>query len=221
MRGIDTARSRRPVILQAVGAAVALALAGPLVSGWALGGTEESHHGAAADGSMVHDGVRYYAGPVPDALPAGALEGMAPAAIGIPGIGVRSELVHLGITSDGRAEVPEDYGVAGWFSGGGRPGWVGPTVILGHVDSSTGPAVFYRLRDLAPGDVVEVTTASGTLARYVVERTEQVSKDEFPTFAVFGATQQDVLRLVTCAGEFDRGERSYTDNFVVHATRTG
>jgi hypothetical protein len=68
---------------------------------------------------------------------------------------------------------------------------------------------------------VEVTTAGGTLARYVVERTEQVSKDEFPTFAVFGATQQDVLRLVTCAGEFDRGERSYTDNFVVHATRTG
>jgi sortase (surface protein transpeptidase) len=92
-------------------------------------------------------------------------------------------------------------------------------VLLGHVDSRDGPAVFYRLRDLGPGEVVEVTTGDGTVARYAVDRTEQVPKDAFPTFAVFGATADDVLRLVTCAGDFDRGERSYTDNLVVHATR--
>jgi sortase (surface protein transpeptidase) len=93
-------------------------------------------------------------------------------------------------------------------------------VLLGHVDSRSGPAVFYRLRELRPGDVVEVTAADGRLARYAVERTEQVPKDRFPTFAVFGASPDDVLRLVTCAGEFDRGARSYTDNLVVHARRT-
>ena len=142
-----------------------------------------------------------------------------PAAVAIPAIGVRSDLLALGIAPDGGAEVPDDFARAGWFSGGGRPGGRGPTVLLGHVDSTDGPAAFYRLRDLRPGDRIEVTTADGTVALYAVERTEQVAKDAFPTFAVFGATPDDVLRLVTCAGEFDRGARSYTDNLVVHAVR--
>ncbi len=142
-----------------------------------------------------------------------------PAAVAVPAIGVRSDLLRLGLTPDGAAEVPADFARAGWFREGGRPGGRGPTVLLGHVDSRDGPGVFYRLRDLRPGDAVEVTTADGALARYAVERTEQVPKDAFPTFAVFGATPDDVLRLVTCAGEFDRGERSYTDNLVVHARR--
>lgn len=92
-------------------------------------------------------------------------------------------------------------------------------MLLGHVDSRSGPAVFYRLRELRPGDVVEVGRADGTLARYAVTRSEQVAKDRFPTFAVFGATRDDVLRLVTCSGTFDRGARSYTDNLVVHTVR--
>lgn len=142
-----------------------------------------------------------------------------PVAVTIPAIGVRSDLLSLGIAPDGGAEVPADFARAGWFRGGGRPGGRGPTVLLGHVDSTDGPAVFFRLRDLRPGDVIEVTTADGTPARYAVERTEQVAKDAFPTFAVFGATPDDVLRLVTCAGAFDRGVRSYTDNLVVHAVR--
>ena len=78
--------------------------------------------------------------------------------------------------------------------------------------------MFHRLRDLRPGDVVEIGTADGVV-RYAVERTEQVPKDSFPTFAVFGASTDDVLRMVTCTGEFDRGARSYTDNLVVHARR--
>jgi hypothetical protein len=120
------------------------------------------------------------------------------------------------IAPDWTAEVPRDYALAGWFAGRGRGG---PTVLLGHVDSRDGPAVFYRLRDLRPGDVVEVGTTDGGVTRYAVERTEQVAKDAFPTFAVFGATADDVLRLVTCAGAFDRGARSYVDNLVVHARR--
>jgi len=138
-----------------------------------------------------------------------------PVAVRIPAIGVDSPLDPLGIAADGTAEVPVDHARAGWFAGGGRSS---ATVLLGHVDSRSGPAVFFRLREVAPGDAVEVVRG-GTVDRYVVERTEQVSKDAFPTFAVFGATADDVVRLVTCAGDFDRGARSYTDNLVVHARR--
>ena len=142
-----------------------------------------------------------------------------PAAVSIPAIGVQRDLVDLGVAADGTAEVPSDYDDAGWFAGGGRPGSRGPTVLLGHVDSTAGPAVFADLPLLVPGDVVEVTVADGSVARYAVTGTEQVPKDAFPTAAVFGATTSDVLRLVTCTGDFDRGARSYVDNLVVTAER--
>ena len=79
----------------------------------------------------------------------------------IPSIGVSSRLVRLGLNADGTMEVPRDYGLAGWFTGGAMPGQDGPAVISGHVDSKSGPAVFYRLRDLRRGDTVRVRRADG------------------------------------------------------------
>jgi hypothetical protein len=143
-----------------------------------------------------------------------------PVAVSVPAIGLTGELLELGVLADGTAEVPADFDRVGWFTGGGRPGARGPTVLLGHVDSTAGPAVFSDLRDLGPGDVVEVTVADGSVARYEVVGTERFPKDEFPTAAVFGATADDVLRLVTCTGAFDRDARSYVDNLVVTAVRT-
>lgn len=144
----------------------------------------------------------------------------APTAVRIPSIGVDSVLLEMGIRpEDGAAEVPEDYAIAGWYANGSRPGGRGPTVLVGHVDSTSGPAVFYRLRDLVPGDQIEVQLADGTVALYQVEATKQFPKDELPIFEVFGATERDVLRLVTCTGEFDYEARSYFDNLVVTAVR--
>ena len=177
------------------------------------------------------------AAPAPPSVPppAPALDGAVladparvpePTAVAIPAIGVASSLVDLGVAAAGSPneieyEVPEQYELAGWFDLGGRPGSRGPTVLLGHVDSTAGPAVFHDLRDLRPGDLVEVTVADGTVARYAVTTADRFAKDGFPTAAVFSATADDVLRLVTCTGEFDRGARSYTDNLVVTAERTG
>ena len=142
-----------------------------------------------------------------------------PVAVSVPALGLDEQLVDLGVAGDGTAEVPTDFDRVGWFTGGGRPGARGPTVLMGHVDSTEGPAVFFALRDLVAGDVVEVTVADGSTARYAVSGTSQVPKGEFPTAAVFGATATDVLRLITCTGAFDSGARSYTDNLVVTAER--
>jgi hypothetical protein len=143
----------------------------------------------------------------------------APVSVEVPALGLAEPLLDLGVAGDGTAEVPADPDRAGWFTGGGRPGARGPTVLLGHVDSTAGPGVFAELRDLVPGDVVDVTVADGSVARYAVTTTEQVPKGSFPTAAVFGATTQDVLRLITCTGDFDRSARSYVDNLVVTAVR--
>jgi sortase (surface protein transpeptidase) len=135
----------------------------------------------------------------------------------IPVIGVETPLVRLGLEPDRTMQVPDDFGRAGWFDEGPAPGEPGPAVIAGHVDSRTGPAVFYRLRGLRPGDRVDVTRADGTRLRFVVDTTRSFPKTGFPTDAVFGPTPAAELRLITCTGTFDRTRGSYRDNLVVFA----
>ena len=143
----------------------------------------------------------------------------APVRLEIPAIGVTSSLVRLGLNADGTMQVPGDFQVAEWFTGAPQPGQLGPAVIAGHVDSRTGPAVFYRLRDLRPGDEVRVVRADHRVVRFRVDSLASYPKQALPDDAVYGATTTPALRLITCAGTFDRSRRSYRDNLVVSATR--
>jgi Sortase domain len=145
----------------------------------------------------------------------------APVRLVIPAIGVATRLVRLGLAAGGGMEVPTDFGRAGWFAEGPAPGQVGPSVIAGHVDSRTGPAVFYRLRELRAGQAVLVERADGARLRFLVERAESYPKAGFPTAAVFGPVPSATLRLITCAGDFDRARGSYRDNLVVFARLAG
>jgi sortase (surface protein transpeptidase) len=140
-----------------------------------------------------------------------------PARIRIPAIGVSAPVVRLGLKSDGTLEVPNDFGDTGWYTGGPAPGETGPAVIAGHIDSHSGPAVFYRLRELRPGDGVTVERADGSSVRFTVDGIAQYPKRAFPTEAVFGPSPDPILRLITCGGSFDRSQRSYRDNVVVTA----
>jgi sortase (surface protein transpeptidase) len=141
-----------------------------------------------------------------------------PQAVMIPRIGVEAPLIRLGLQPDRRMEVPKDYSEAGWYTGGPRPGELGPAVIAGHIDSKRGPAVFYRLRELRPGDGVVVKYSGGLQVRFRVERTERHPKGTFPTRRVYGRTAGAKLRLITCGGEFDRASGHYRDNVIVFAS---
>jgi sortase (surface protein transpeptidase) len=140
-----------------------------------------------------------------------------PVRIEIPDIGVAAAVIRLGLNRDGSMQVPADYGLPGWFTGGPAPGETGPAVIAGHIDSRHGPAVFYRLRELRAGDRVTVARADGTAVRFAVDSVVQYPKQAFPTEAVFGPAPEPLLRLITCGGTFDRSRRSYRDNIVVTA----
>jgi sortase (surface protein transpeptidase) len=142
----------------------------------------------------------------------------APVRLEIPAIGVSSSLVRLGLNPDGTMQVPGDLQVAGWFTGAPQPGQLGPAVIAGHVDSRTGSAVFYRLRELHPGDEVRVVRADHRVVRFRVDALASYPKQALPDDAVYGATTP-ALRLITCSGSFDRSRRSHRDNLVVSATR--
>jgi sortase (surface protein transpeptidase) len=141
----------------------------------------------------------------------------APVRIDIPKIGVSSGLLRLGKDSKGAIVAPKPWDVAGWYARGPRPGDPGSAVILGHVDSTNGPAVFFRLRELRPGDQVQVTRADGSVVRFGVERTEQFLKEQFPTEQVYYPTLTPELRLVTCGGTFDDTTGHYRSNIIVFA----
>ncbi|MCZ4520582.1 class F sortase [Rhodococcus ruber] len=146
--------------------------------------------------------------------------GQAPTRLSAPTIDLDEPLIGLGLTEDGQMQVPSDYDDVGWFTGGGRPGAIGsPTVLAGHVDSTTGPAVFDRLSELRPGDVVTVADATGGRADYRIDRIGDYGKAEFPTAVVFGAVPADEIRLITCSGDFDAAVGSYERNLVLYGVR--
>lgn len=147
--------------------------------------------------------------PVPSREP-----GAPPIRVRIPSIGVDTSLIGLRIQRDGTLGVPQDFAVAGWWRDGVAPGDPGPAVIVGHIDSFRGPAVFYKLRALTPGEIVTIDRADGTTVDFVVDGLREFPKQRFPTNLVYGATKTPTLRLITCGGGFDHVTGHYVDNVV-------
>lgn len=143
-----------------------------------------------------------------------------PERVTIPAIGVDAPLVPVGLKADGAVATPE-HGLAGWYEPGPRPGDRGAAVLLAHVDSKAdGPDVFFRLRELKPGDRVSVAYHDATTT-FVVTDTEQVAKSALPTERIWAPSKRPVLRLITCGGRFDEQARSYRDNVIVYADQLG
>jgi hypothetical protein len=140
-----------------------------------------------------------------------------PARIRIPAIGVDARVIRVGLDRAGALEVPSGWDDAGWYVHGPRPGEPGPAVIVGHVDSTSGPAVFYRLGALQRGAAIRVVHRDGSAVRFRVRRVERWPKGGFPTRRVYGATRRPALRLITCGGAFDRSTGHYLDNTIVFA----
>lgn len=146
------------------------------------------------------------------------MEASAPARLRIPAIDVDTSLMDLGLTADDELEVPPlgKDAPAGWYKRSPTPGEVGPSLIVGHVDSaSEGPAVFYRLGALEAGDTVSVTREDGSEAEFTVDDVTDYGKDSFPDYRVYGNTEDPEIRLITCGGEFDDDTGHYEDNIVV------
>ena len=146
------------------------------------------------------------------------LSRMAPVRLQIPSIHLDTTFVPpLALNADKTVAVPDTYTQVGWYSGGAAPGEVGPAVILGHVDSKTGPAVFYSLGQVQVGDEVQVTRSDGTVATFEITELKRYPQSDFPTLDVYGLTDYPALRLVTCSGIYDHGQKRYSHNLVVYA----
>ena len=126
----------------------------------------------------------------------------------------------LGEVGRNRLEVPTNWSEVGWWRDGSLPGERGSSVIAGHVDTKTGPAVFAKLGRLRRGDEINFVRREGRTARFEVTRTERYAKRRFPTRRVYAESSKPVLRLITCGGQFDWSSGHYRDNVVVYARAT-
>jgi Sortase domain len=146
-----------------------------------------------------------------------------PVSVDIPAIGVNTKVLHLGVNADGMIQVPSLYtqaNDAAWYKYSATPGQIGASVIEGHVDTYQGPAVFFRLGALRPGDRVDVKLADGITAVFRVTGTREYLKSSFPARTIYGATDYAALRLITCSGAFDYATHHYLSSTVVFASLT-
>ena len=142
-----------------------------------------------------------------------------PVVLDIPAIGLLAPLTSLGLNPDGTVQVPSEWQEPGWYRLGPTPGQLGAAVILGHVDSVTGPAVFFRLGALRPGEMVNVTLADGVVAHFVVDAIDIYPKSSFPARSIYEASPgRATLQLVTCTGVFDASTHHYLSNLVVYTS---
>ena len=185
--------------------------------------------GAAAVGVAV---VAQRHAPQPSAAAAGttgppagqawwlSLRRSIPVSVDIPAIGVHSVLLSLGVKPDGTMQVPplqRTPNAAAWYKYSVTPGQIGTSVIEGHVDNDHGPAVFFRLGALRPGDLVDVRLADGITGVFRVTGVRQYLKSRFPAKTVYRATHFAGLRLITCGGAFDYASSQYLSSTVVYA----
>jgi hypothetical protein len=144
-----------------------------------------------------------------------------PVSVAIPAIGVHSRLLHLGVGAHGAIEVPPLFtraDEAAWYKYSATPGQIGSSVIVGHVDTVAGPAVFFRLGALRPGNRVDVTLADGVTAVFRVTGVREYRKSRFPAKTIYHAGHFAALHLITCGGAFDSATRNYLSSIVVFAS---
>jgi len=216
-------RHRRPLTRPRLArpAGIVLLACGVLVTALGLGGWALSARHGGAPAGPPPGGIAQI--PVPRGAvarppgPSGRRRVSRPVRLVIPAIRVDTRLLRLGLTSAHTLQVPVSAAIAGWFTGSPRPGATGASIIAGHIDSTSGPGVFYKLHDLRRGQRVYVTRANKSVAKFRVTAVREYAKTHFPTAAVYGPVPDAELRLITCGGSFDYATGSYLSNVVVYA----
>lgn len=210
----------------ALGAAALAALVALGVAGCSAGTGE-------ADGSAPKATASPTASATPGAGAAGRIQdpdteslsdapaaGVVPSKIVIPSLDVSAGMQDLAIGAAGELDPPTNATDAGWYAKGVVPGAVGPAIIAGHIDSTTGPGVFLHLARLKEGDTVEVVLSNGDVQTWTVTGSRAALKTEFPTSDVYGTSPTPQLRLITCGGTFDASIGHYDENTIVFADLT-
>jgi sortase (surface protein transpeptidase) len=139
--------------------------------------------------------------------------------LSIPSVNISAPFeAPLGLTERGTVAIPEAYTTVGWYKYGPTPGALGPSVVLGHVDSVDGPAVFFSLGQVNIGDNILIDREDGSTVVFEITELERIRQGDFPTQKVYGNIPYAGIRLITCTGIYDKGVQRYSHNLIVYGT---
>ncbi|KAB1901398.1 class F sortase [Micromonospora sp. AMSO1212t] len=201
--------------------AVVLVLVGVFATGAGLGRTAGPFDFADASTESSRSNGSGAAAPASAAAPV-RKPASRPVRLAVPAIKVNAPVTPVGQAKDGSVDVPPltEHDQTGWYDRGAVPGDPGRAIIVGHVDTKSGPAVFYRLRSLKPGARIQVTRADRSVVTFKVDSVEYFDKSNLPAARVYGNSGPAELRLITCGGEWVGGRTGYQDNVIVFASLT-
>nr|WP_227457176.1 class F sortase [Micromonospora purpureochromogenes] len=200
--------------------AVVLVLIGVFATGAGLGRTAGPFDFADASTESSGSGGSGAAATTPASAAPARKPASRPVRLSVPAIKVNAPVTPVGQAKDGSVDVPPltEHDQTGWYDRGAVPGDPGRAIIVGHVDTKSGPAVFYRLRSLKPGARITVTRADRSVVTFKVDSVEYFDKDNLPAARVYGDSGPAELRLITCGGEWVGGRTGYQDNVIVFAS---
>lgn len=142
-----------------------------------------------------------------------------PVKLQIPAINVTAPVEVVGLTPTGAMDVPKQWNDVGWYEYGPTPGEVGNSAMAGHLDSTTAPAVFWRLGSLKPGDKVMVSLSNKQTVTFVVTAKVTYPYNSAPIDKVFGPASTANLNLITCGGSWDAFTKNYSNRIVVYTKK--
>lgn len=210
LRPVDRSRTgrRRPGPPPLV--VVILMLMGLIIAGLGI----EYVTGVRVLPSAISAGIK----PPPRSFP--VLDESRPIGISIKAIGLDAPIHEVGIAPDGAIAAPaaDRAQEVGWYGQSPTPGQYGPAVLVGHVDTRTGPAVFRDLHTLRAGARIEISRADGSVAVFEVNSVNRYDKTRLPVAEIYEDFSRPGLRLITCGGRWVGGRLGYADNIVVFAS---
>jgi LPXTG-site transpeptidase (sortase) family protein len=142
-----------------------------------------------------------------------------PSRLMIRRLGIDARIEVKGIDAHNQMEAPDKPLDAAWYRFTPQPGGGGNAVFSGHLDAqSTGPAIFWRLTQLTPGDLIEVVSPQSSELRYRVTQSSSYPVTTIPMKTVLYPGGGDQITLITCAGRY-QAPAGYDHRLVIRATK--
>jgi sortase (surface protein transpeptidase) len=142
-----------------------------------------------------------------------------PRYIKIPKLGVNARVMQAGVKSDGSLGTPGNVYDAAWYTGSSKPGQPGAMLIDGHVSSWTTRGVFYGLKRLVAGDIIQVQRGDGQVFAYKVVKTQTYPDNNVDMQAAVRPITpgKPGLNLITCTGRVKPGTSEFNQRIIVFA----
>lgn len=143
-----------------------------------------------------------------------------PKYLNIPKFGVHARVLSLSILNSGALATPNNVFDTGWYNESSLPGQPGAMLFDGHVSSWTTKGVFYHIKDLVGGDVIQVVRGDDTVFNYQVVKNQFFDHDDVDMQSSVEPVYKDKpgLNLITCTGDVIKGSNEFNERVIVYAS---